>query len=126
VIRGSISFSAGKKRILTTDFTTSTDKKEAWVSCFRKLEIGGNWGQGANLDRMIPLPICGAIAEELRPTSGRAGAAIGASRASRTPECGASPLVSTVRSPFAGSPGGGTLPAFLLFKIFILLSRPFA
>ena len=27
-------------------------------------------------------------AEELRPTSGRAGATLGASRASRTPECG--------------------------------------
>ena len=35
-------------------------------------------------------------------------------------------MVSTVRSPFTGSPGGGTLPSFLLFKIFILLSRPFA
>ena len=27
---------------------------------------------------------------------------------------------------FTGSPGGGTLPSFLMFKIFILLSRPFA
>ena len=34
------------------------------------------------------LSIHGTTAEELRPASGRAGAAIGASRASRTPECG--------------------------------------
>ena len=34
------------------------------------------------------LSIRGTTTEELRPASGRAGAAIGASRASRTPECG--------------------------------------
>ena len=34
------------------------------------------------------LSIRGTTTEELRPASGRAGAAIGASKASRTPECG--------------------------------------
>jgi hypothetical protein len=35
-----------------------------------------------------PLPLSSAAPEELRPASGRAGAAVGASEASRTPECG--------------------------------------
>jgi len=64
--------------------------------------------------------------EELRPASGRAGATIGASKASRTPECGASPMISVVRSPFAGSPGGGTLPldsSFIIRQFFLLTRR---
>jgi hypothetical protein len=46
------------------------------------------WGQGANLDKMTPFIIYGTIVEELRSASGRAGAAVGASRASCSPGCG--------------------------------------
>ena len=46
-------------------------------------------GEGVGLTRRgwVTLALR-VIEEELRPASGRAGAAIGASRASRTPECG--------------------------------------